>query len=117
MNSRKAVLAGLAALIILVCIALGSWQLLSNRSRSVASAGETTFAGSEVCAGCHQTEGRLWHGSQHQRAMAHATEKSVLGNFNNASYQYFDVQSRFFAKTESFSSRPMAPTASLQPIR
>ena len=102
MNSRKAVLAALAALIILVCIALGSWQLLSNRSRSAASAGEAIFAGSEVCAGCHQTEGRLWHGSQHQRAMAHATEKSVLGNFNDASFQYFDVQSRFFRKDGKF---------------
>src|ERR1700686_3079710 len=40
---------------------------------------EATFVGSEACAGCHQAEAKLWQGSQHQFAMAHATDKSVLG--------------------------------------
>ena len=102
MNSRKAALAALAALIILACIGLGSWQLLSNRSGSTASAVDATFTGSEGCTGCHQTEAKLWHSSQHQRAMAHATDKSVLGDFNDASFQYFDVQSRFFRKDGKF---------------
>src|SRR4029434_4290176 len=53
---------------------------------------------SEACAGCHQSEAKLWRTSQHERAMAHATAKSVLGDFNDASFQYFDVRSRFFRK-------------------
>jgi len=101
MNSRKVILAALAV-VILVCIGIGARQLLSARAGSTASADETTFAGSEVCASCHQTEGKLWHSSQHERAMAHATDKSVLGDFNGASFQYFDVTSRFFRKDANF---------------
>ena len=101
MNFPKGILAALAV-VILACVGLGSWQLLSNRSVPAASAGEATFAGSKVCAGCHQTEGKLWHSSQHRHAMAHATDKSVLGDFKDASFQYFDVQSRFFRKDGKF---------------
>jgi tetratricopeptide (TPR) repeat protein len=55
-----------------------------------------TFVGSEICAGCHQSEAKLWQGSQHQLAMAHATGKSVLGDFSGATFDYFGVKSRFF---------------------
>jgi tetratricopeptide (TPR) repeat protein len=59
---------------------------------------EAAFVGSETCAGCHQAEARLWQGSQHQLAMAHATDKSVLGDFSDATFDYFGVKSRFFRK-------------------
>jgi predicted CXXCH cytochrome family protein len=59
---------------------------------------DATFVGSETCAGCHQAEARLWQGSQHQLAMAHATDKSVLGDFSDATFDYFGVKSRFFRK-------------------
>jgi tetratricopeptide (TPR) repeat protein len=59
---------------------------------------EATFVGSETCAGCHQSEAKLWQGSQHQLAMAHATAKSVLGDFSDATFEYFGVKSRFFRK-------------------
>src|SRR5450432_2206968 len=59
---------------------------------------EATFVGSEACAGCHQAEAKLWQGSQHQRAMAHATDKSVLGDFSDATFDYFGIKSRFFRK-------------------
>ena len=49
-----------------------------------------------------KSKSKLWHSSQHERAMAHATDKSVLGDFNDASFQYFDVQSRFFRKDGKF---------------
>src|SRR5450631_342540 len=61
-------------------------------------AAEATFVGSETCAGCHQAEAKLWRGSQHQLAMAHATDQSVLGNFSDATFDYFGVKSRFFRK-------------------
>jgi tetratricopeptide (TPR) repeat protein len=63
---------------------------------------EATFVGSETCAGCHQAEAKLWRGSQHQLAMAHATDKSVLGNFSDATFDYFGVKSRFFRKDEKY---------------
>jgi hypothetical protein len=52
--------------------------------------------------GCHQAEGRLWQGSQHQRVMAHATDKSVSDDFSNAAFDYFGVKSRFFRNDGKF---------------
>jgi predicted CXXCH cytochrome family protein len=59
---------------------------------------KATFVGSETCAGCHQAEAGLWQGSQHQLAMAHATDKSVLGDFSDTTFEYFGTKSRFFRK-------------------
>ncbi|MEJ2378118.1 MAG: multiheme c-type cytochrome [Pseudolabrys sp.] len=61
-----------------------------------------TFVGSETCAGCHKAEARLWRGSQHKHAMDHATEESVLGDFNNTSFDYYGVHSRFHRKDGKF---------------
>ncbi len=67
-------------------------------------AGETasTFVGSETCAGCHQTQSTLWQTSQHKHAMAHATEKSVLGDFSDVAFDHYGVRSRFFRKDDKF---------------
>jgi predicted CXXCH cytochrome family protein len=62
----------------------------------------TAFVGSETCAGCHQTEAKFWNASQHKAAMQHATEKTVLGNFNDASFDHYGVHSRLFRKDGKF---------------
>ena len=62
----------------------------------------TSFVGSETCANCHRAEAVLWQSSQHKHAMDHATEKSVLGDFNNTHFDYYDVRSRFFRKDGKF---------------
>ena len=61
-----------------------------------------TFVGSETCAGCHKEEAKLWQLSQHEHAMDHATDKSVLGDFNDTNFDYFGVKSRFFHKDRKF---------------
>jgi tetratricopeptide (TPR) repeat protein len=61
-----------------------------------------TFVGSKTCAECHQPEHKLWKGSDHDRAMELATEKSVLGDFNNATFTYQGVTTRFFRDGERF---------------
>jgi predicted CXXCH cytochrome family protein len=66
------------------------------------SAGKRSFVGSETCASCHSAEATLWHGSQHAHAMAHATEATVLGDFNDAGVDHFGVHSRFFRKDGKF---------------
>jgi hypothetical protein len=57
-----------------------------------------TFVGSEACASCHRSKADLWRGSQHKLAMQHATEKTVLGDFNDARFDYYGVPSRFFSQ-------------------
>jgi predicted CXXCH cytochrome family protein len=74
-------------------------RALSAQGNSVAAA---TFVGSETCAGCHRAEAELWRTSQHKHAMDHATEKSVLGDFSDARFDYYGVRSRFFRKDGKF---------------
>ncbi|MDU1490621.1 MULTISPECIES: tetratricopeptide repeat protein [Bradyrhizobium] len=72
-----------------------------------------TYVGSSACAGCHQTEARLWMASQHKGAMQHATDGTVLGNFNDVRFDYFGVQSRFFRKNGQFFVETDGPDGAL----
>jgi hypothetical protein len=80
------------------------FQLLKGHesARKAPAAFVATFVGSETCAGCHRAEADLWRSSQHNLAMQHATAKSVLGDFNDATFDYFGVHSRFFRKGGKF---------------
>jgi predicted CXXCH cytochrome family protein len=60
------------------------------------------FVGSDTCAGCHQAQAKLWRGSHHKKAMDHATEASVLGDFNDAGFEHYGVSTRFFRKDGKF---------------
>ncbi|MFO1128651.1 MAG: cytochrome c3 family protein [Rhodospirillales bacterium] len=60
------------------------------------------FVGSTACAGCHEAETKAWHGSYHDLAMAEATEASVLGDFNNATFTHAGITSRFFRRDGKF---------------
>jgi predicted CXXCH cytochrome family protein len=71
------------------------------------------FVGSEACAGCHRAETALWNESQHKHAMQHATAASVLGNFNDASFDYYGVHSRFFKKEGKFLVETDSPDGKL----
>jgi predicted CXXCH cytochrome family protein len=61
-----------------------------------------TFVGSETCAGCHRAEAELWRTSQHRHAMDHATDETVLGDFSDASFDYYGMTSRFFRRDNKF---------------
>ena len=86
-----------AAVLMIVGTVLG----LQVRSKS-SSSGLASFVGSETCAGCHQTEAKLWNASHHKAAMQHATDKTVLGDFNDAGFDYYGVHSRFFRRNGKF---------------
>ena len=51
---------------------------------STLSLGSTDYVGTATCAGCHEQPFADWQGSHHDLAMQAVTEKSVLGNFNDA---------------------------------
>jgi len=54
------------------------------------------YVGSEACKECHTKAYETWQGSHHQQAMDVATEKSVLGDFNDTTFTYNDVTTRFY---------------------
>ncbi len=86
---------------IIVAAGLG-FQLRNGSEIKAQDSSVATFVGSETCAGCHRAEAKLWDASQHKAAMQHATDKTVLGNFNDASFDYYGVHSRFFRKEGKF---------------
>lgn len=60
------------------------------------------FVGSAACRECHAPEYQAWQGSQHDRAMQHATASTVLGDFNDAVFRYAGVETRFFTRDGKF---------------
>ena len=60
------------------------------------------YVGRVACASCHVAEDSLWQGSHHAVAMEVADTTTVLGDFNDASYTYNGVTSRFFRRDGRF---------------
>jgi predicted CXXCH cytochrome family protein len=98
----------------LIVVATGfGYGLLNGSAAGAAPATAATFVGSETCAGCHRAEADLWHGSQHSAAMQHATEKTVLGDFGDAGFDYYGVHSRFFRRDGKFMVETDGPDGKL----
>ena len=95
-----------AAAVAVIIIAAGGLGFHAIESGEVGwrgnKAAAATFVGSETCAQCHAAEADLWRASQHQHAMAHATDQSVLGDFSDATFDYRGVTSRFFRRDGKF---------------
>ena len=76
-------------------------------------AANATFVGREACARCHAEEDRRWRGSHHDLAMQEANEKTVLGDFGNATFTHFGVTSTFFKRNGRFWVRTDGPDGKL----
>src|SRR5215831_11240246 len=102
----RAALCAIAAMAVVALTTAGG-AFLSSTSLLRAAAAQTEpaaphFVGSETCAGCHRPQAELWGSSQHRRAMAHASDATVLADFNDTSFDYAGVHSRFFRKDGKF---------------
>jgi predicted CXXCH cytochrome family protein len=64
--------------------------------------GQLHYTGGETCIECHQKEFELWKDSDHDLAMAHATAKSVVGDFNDISIEFRGETHRFYKRDSSF---------------
>ncbi|MEN1680023.1 MAG: ammonia-forming cytochrome c nitrite reductase subunit c552 [Planctomycetota bacterium] len=60
------------------------------------------FVGRDTCAKCHQQELAEWTGSHHDKAMDYATEQTVLADFDDTTYEWQGVTTRFFRDGERF---------------
>jgi predicted CXXCH cytochrome family protein len=78
--------------------------------------GAAAFVGSAACAVCHKTETDHWRGSHHAHAMDHASDKSVLGDFADAVFDYNGVHSRFFRDNGKFMVETDGPDGKLAPF-
>jgi predicted CXXCH cytochrome family protein len=71
-------------------------------SAAAAVAVSAQYVGAKACASCHAKEFDAWKGSHHDLAMQHASETSMLGNFDNARFNYAGVTSTFFKRDGKF---------------
>ena len=60
------------------------------------------YVGRDACAGCHASQLSAWKGSDHDLAMQVADEKSVLGDFANAKFNYAGITSTFSRRDGKF---------------
>ncbi len=77
-------------------------SLILNRNAGQITVRPATFTGGKACIECHQKEYRLWKGSDHDSAMAVASDSSVKGDFNNAQYTSNGITSKFYKRAGKF---------------
>jgi Tfp pilus assembly protein PilF len=59
---------------------------------------DAKYVGHEVCAACHRAEFQRWRDSDHALAMQIADPSTIRGNFDNATYTYNGITSRFYRR-------------------
>lgn len=107
-SRKKWVLAGIAAILVIVLIIplsyMKFWQRINQRSARLDQSMENTavFVGKEKCRDCHRNEYEKWQNSDHDRAMEIADSSTVLGDFNDAEFIHNQVTTRFFKKGDQF---------------
>lgn len=87
---------------IIIVLAIPLYILIQSFGDTKAAKDEATFVGKDGCIDCHKTEFNLWKGSDHELAMAVATDSSVLGDFNNSEFEYNGNTHRFYKKGGKF---------------
>jgi tetratricopeptide (TPR) repeat protein len=85
---------------------LCAWLLLTA---APALATAATYLGSAACFACHPAQAALWRQSHHAQSMQAASDKTVLGDFNNAELNQHGQRSRFFRRGGKFWVRTAGP--------
>jgi len=87
----------------------------SDKNSQIQSSEEkvAVYMGAKQCTSCHQEQFKLWQGSHHDLAMQHANEKTVLGDFNNTTFDYFGTVSKFYKKDKTFFVQTDGPDGKL----
>lgn len=60
------------------------------------------FVGGGACQSCHESQFMDWKGSHHQLAMQVATADTILGDFSNVVFEYFETRTEFLIKDDAF---------------
>ncbi len=107
-NKNKWITAGLIATIFIVLsmpLYLLKQQFTDQEGRGLS--GGPMYVGKELCIECHKVQYELWKGSDHDLAMDHATDSTVLGDFENAeltaqghTHKFYKKEDKFFVYTE-----------------
>lgn len=97
-------------------LTLAALMLLSPVTTAAVVA-ETDYVGNAACAGCHQQASADWTDSHHDLAMQDATPETVLGDFDNATFDYFGVTTTFSQQGDAFFIETDNPAGELETYR
>lgn len=103
-SSRTSTLVG-ALLALGLCVAgVVVWRSTTASDKRVtpASTQALNFVGTTTCRSCHADAAADWNRSQHAAAMAEATDATVLGRFDGATFTKGGVTSTFFKRDGRF---------------
>ncbi len=90
---------------------LGLYLLLSP---GIATAQQKPgYVGAPVCGECHASQLQAWRGSHHDLAMQVAREGTVLGDFEDATFEHAGVTTTFFRRDGGFMVRTEGPDGAL----
>ncbi|TLX75249.1 tetratricopeptide repeat protein [Labilibacter sediminis] len=97
----------IAMMVAIVTIPLYLFMRTYGSNNLADASNEAQYVGKETCIECHLNEYNDWKGSDHDKAMEHANDSTVLGDFNNQSIEYngmthklYKRDGRFFALTD-----------------
>jgi len=102
----------IAAIVALGATSVLAWGWFDAVPAQVAA--YPTYVGRETCAKCHQPQYQLWQGSDHDLAMTVASDKTVVGDFNDTTFEYQGVTSRFFRDGDKFMVNTEGPDGKFQ---
>ena len=115
-----------AALVALFIAAVAAWFVARQSGRAAPlgpialdfkSPHNASYVGGDNCRECHQQEYDLWQGSHHDLAMKPATDDTVLGDFDNATFTQHGVVSTFFREGDDFIVRTEGEDGQLRDYR
>lgn len=82
--------------------------------RGYPSAAVATYVGRDACVECHATETAAFSGSHHDLAMDLATEETVLGDFNDVTFEHDGLKNRLFRDGDRFMAHTEGPDGKMQ---
>jgi tetratricopeptide (TPR) repeat protein len=103
----RLIITGTFLILIIIIIFACSKSGKDNQSIRTGSSDEvprslSSFTGRESCKECHQKQYDLFQGSDHDMAMDTANDITVLGNFNDVTFEQGGISSRFFRRGDKF---------------
>ena len=95
-------------------LSLSFFFSVTIQSHNVSAIDTESYIGSDSCTQCHPKQNEAWRGSHHDLSMQHATNTSVLGNFDNKHFEYNGITTTFFKKDGTFFVNTDGPDGTLQ---
>ena len=101
---------GIGALLLVLLVGALVW---ADWYYGLPEGAEAHYVGRQSCIECHQPQHEPWTGSHHDLAMDLATEKTVLGDFNDAELTHHGITSRMFRRDGKFFVNTEGPDGKL----